>query len=71
MASVDVRGTSIHYAERNAQRADALVLLHAFPVHGGMWREVMDGLPAAHALPSPRLGEHQTDVLSDPNWVGR
>ena len=46
MASVDVRGTSIHYAERNAQRADALVLLHAFPVHGGMWREVMDGLPA-------------------------
>ena len=32
---------------------------------------VMDGLPAAHALPSPRLGEHQTDVLSDPNWVGR
>jgi len=46
MASVDVRGTSIHFAERNAQRADALVLLHAFPVHGGMWREVMDGLPA-------------------------
>jgi 3-oxoadipate enol-lactonase len=46
MASVDVRGTSIHYAERNAPRADVLVLLHAFPVHGGMWREVMDGLPA-------------------------
>jgi pimeloyl-ACP methyl ester carboxylesterase len=46
MASVDVRGGAIHYAERNAGRADGLVLLHAFPVHGGMWREVMEGVPA-------------------------
>jgi len=32
---------------------------------------VIDGIPAAHANPSPRVGEHQTDVLCDPNWVAR
>jgi crotonobetainyl-CoA:carnitine CoA-transferase CaiB-like acyl-CoA transferase len=30
---------------------------------------VVDGVPAAHANPSPRLGEHQTEVLADPNWI--
>jgi crotonobetainyl-CoA:carnitine CoA-transferase CaiB-like acyl-CoA transferase len=30
---------------------------------------VIDGIPAAHAKPSPRVGEHQVEVLSDPNWV--
>jgi pimeloyl-ACP methyl ester carboxylesterase len=53
MASVDVRGVSIHYAERNAQRGDVLVLLHAFPVHGGMWREVMEGVPATWRVIAP------------------
>jgi len=31
---------------------------------------VIDGLPAAHTRPSPRVGEHQADVLADPKWVG-
>ena len=31
---------------------------------------VIDGLPAAHTRPSPRVGEHQADVLADPRWVG-
>ena len=31
---------------------------------------MIDGVPAAHARPSPRVGEHQTDVLADPNWSG-
>jgi len=31
---------------------------------------MIDGVPAAHAKPSPRVGEHQTDVLADPNWSG-
>jgi pimeloyl-ACP methyl ester carboxylesterase len=53
MASVDVRGVSIHYAERNAQRGDGLVLLHAFPVHGGMWRGVMEGVPATWRVIAP------------------
>jgi crotonobetainyl-CoA:carnitine CoA-transferase CaiB-like acyl-CoA transferase len=30
---------------------------------------VIDGAPAAHARPSPRVGEHQADVLADPNWI--
>lgn len=29
----------------------------------------IDGQPAAHARPSPRVGEHQAEVLADPNWV--
>jgi len=31
---------------------------------------VIDGVPAAHMQPSPRAGEHQAEILSDPNWVG-
>lgn len=30
---------------------------------------MIDGQPAAHAKSSPRMGEHQADVLSDPNWI--
>jgi len=30
---------------------------------------VIDGLPTAHTRPSPRVGEHQAEVLSDANWV--
>jgi crotonobetainyl-CoA:carnitine CoA-transferase CaiB-like acyl-CoA transferase len=29
---------------------------------------MIDGAPAAHTKPSPRVGEHQEDILSDPNW---
>lgn len=30
---------------------------------------MIDGVPAAHAKPSPRTGEHQAEVMADPNWV--
>ncbi|MBO1904118.1 CoA transferase [Microvirga sp. 3-52] len=30
---------------------------------------VMDGQPMAAARPSPRLGEHTDEVLSDPSWM--
>jgi len=30
---------------------------------------MIDGVPAAHARPSPRVGEHQAEVLADPNWI--
>ena len=29
---------------------------------------MIDGQPAAHARPSPRVGEHQAEILTDPNW---
>ena len=29
---------------------------------------IIDGQPAAHARPSPRVGEHQAEILTDPNW---
>jgi len=32
---------------------------------------VIDGQPAAHERPSPSVGEHQVEVLTDPNWVAR
>ena len=31
---------------------------------------VMDGVRMTADIPSPRLGEHQDDVLSDPHWGG-
>ena len=30
---------------------------------------VIDGVPAAHAKPSPRVGQHQAEILGDANWV--
>ena len=30
---------------------------------------MIDGQPAAHTRPSPRVGEHQAEVLADSNWV--
>jgi len=29
---------------------------------------MIDGQPAAHARPSPRVGEHQAEISADPNW---
>ena len=31
---------------------------------------IIDGVPAAHERPSPRLGEHGADVIADPEWGG-
>jgi crotonobetainyl-CoA:carnitine CoA-transferase CaiB-like acyl-CoA transferase len=30
---------------------------------------MMDGQPMAAERPSPRLGEHTDEVLSDPSWM--
>ena len=32
---------------------------------------IIDGVPAAHARPSPRVGEHQSEVLTDPDWLSQ
>jgi hypothetical protein len=31
---------------------------------------ILDGIPAVHARPSPRLGEHGAEIMADPDWVG-
>ena len=31
---------------------------------------VIDGVPMAHARPSPRLGEHDSEIAADPDWTG-
>jgi crotonobetainyl-CoA:carnitine CoA-transferase CaiB-like acyl-CoA transferase len=30
---------------------------------------MIDGVAAAHAKPSPRVGAHQAEVMADPNWA--
>ena len=32
---------------------------------------VMDGQPVASARPAPALGQHEDEILRDPNWGGR
>ena len=32
---------------------------------------VMDGQPVASARPAPALGQHENEILRDPNWGGR
>jgi crotonobetainyl-CoA:carnitine CoA-transferase CaiB-like acyl-CoA transferase len=31
---------------------------------------IIDGVPAAHTRPSPRLGEHGIEIEADPEWGG-
>jgi glutaryl-CoA transferase len=31
---------------------------------------IIDGVPAAHRRPSPRVGEHGADIAADPAWCG-
>jgi crotonobetainyl-CoA:carnitine CoA-transferase CaiB-like acyl-CoA transferase len=30
---------------------------------------IIDGVPMAHARPSPRLGEHDSEIAADPDWI--
>ncbi|HWI85992.1 MAG TPA: CaiB/BaiF CoA-transferase family protein [Sphingomonas sp.] len=32
---------------------------------------IIDGIAAAHSRPSPRLGEHEAEILADPAWRAR
>jgi crotonobetainyl-CoA:carnitine CoA-transferase CaiB-like acyl-CoA transferase len=32
---------------------------------------MIDGIPAAHGRPSPRIGEHEAEIRADPEWLAR
>ena len=55
MPMVHVNGTSLHYLDAGASRSsrDAVVLLHAFPLHSGMWTGQLATLQTRHRVIAP------------------
>jgi crotonobetainyl-CoA:carnitine CoA-transferase CaiB-like acyl-CoA transferase len=58
---VQARGMALHLPHPRAEGGS---------IPGVRSAIVIDGEPAASARPAPSLGEHEADVLSDPNWGG-
>jgi 3-oxoadipate enol-lactonase len=55
MPIAHVNGTSLHYRDAGTSRSarDAVLLLHAFPLHSGMWARQMTALEARHRVIAP------------------
>ncbi len=55
MPIAPVNGTSLHYRDAGTSRSarDAVVLLHAFPLHSGMWARQIAALQARHRVIAP------------------
>lgn len=55
MPIAPVNGTSLHYRDAGTSRSsrDAVVLLHAFPLHSGMWARQIAALEARHRVVAP------------------
>jgi 3-oxoadipate enol-lactonase len=55
MPIANLNGTELHYRDAGASRLarDAVVLLHAFPLHSGMWARQMAALQARHRVIAP------------------
>jgi len=55
MPIAPVNGASLHYRDAGTSRSarDAVVLLHAFPLHSGMWARQVAGLEARHRVIAP------------------
>lgn len=65
MAIVD--GARVHYLDQGAGEP-ALVLLHAFPLHAGMWAPQLEALSPRVRVVAPDLaGFGASDVPEDPN----
>lgn len=52
MPIAHVNGTELHYRDAGASRSarDAIVFLHAFPLHSGMWARQLAALEAGHRV---------------------
>jgi pimeloyl-ACP methyl ester carboxylesterase len=52
MPIAHVNGTELHYRDAGASRSarDAIVFLHAFPLHAGMWARQVAALEARHRV---------------------
>jgi 3-oxoadipate enol-lactonase len=68
MPSVSIRGTNVHYRQAGAGGAGpAVVLVHAFPLHSGMWDPQFGTLAGRYALVAPDLtGFGASDAPDDP-----
>ena len=52
MSTASVNGTEIHYRDSGTSK-DVVLLLHAFPLHSGMWTRQMAALSARHRVIAP------------------
>src|SRR5690349_21825635 len=50
MPIVHLNGTDLHYRDAGDQTANAVVLLHAFPLHSGMWQRQIAVLEGRHRV---------------------
>lgn len=53
MPVAHLNGTEIHYQEAGAGRADAVLLLHAFPLNAGMWSRELAALAPRFRVIAP------------------
>ncbi|MGI8757833.1 MAG: alpha/beta fold hydrolase [Acidimicrobiales bacterium] len=64
MPTVDLDGTRLHYLDSGAGEP-AVVLLHAFPLHAGMWKPQIEALQGRARVITPDLagfgGSHAPD----------
>ncbi|HET9551503.1 MAG TPA: alpha/beta fold hydrolase [Anaeromyxobacteraceae bacterium] len=52
MPTVSVNGTDLHYLDAGSGPS-AVLLLHAFPLHAGMWSRQVDALSKRHRVVAP------------------
>jgi len=52
MPTLTVNGTALHYLDAG-RGPGAVLLLHAFPLHGGMWAQQVEALAARHRVVVP------------------
>ncbi|MDP8976234.1 MAG: alpha/beta hydrolase [Actinomycetota bacterium] len=58
MPTVTVAGSTINYVDANSgadAEGPAVILLHAFPLHSGMWQPQLDALSSRHRVIAPDL----------------
>ena len=69
MPTVNVDGTTMHYVDTGAVvDAPTVVLLHAFPLHSGMWSPQVDALAPRFRVIAPELkGFGSSDAPEEPS----
>lgn len=74
MPTVSTPAAVLHCIDKGPATAPAVVLLHGFPVHAGMWAAQLDALSDTHRVialdargfgGSPRTGPYSIDTLAD------
>jgi len=71
MPVAHVNGTDLHYADAGQAHArDAVLLLHAFPLHSGMWAAQIAALGKRHRIVAPDYrGLGQTPPSGEPSTM--